>query len=782
MTKDEREEFEFDELKIKWGFKNRKNFEDHIEKLKKKTDLNGKKLLEFFKDKEFFSDQDGEKSYCIIDNDSEIFKAYDILRPFIPFLPDLEFAIIWYTLNRFNNTIYGHFWWGYNYWKEQLDDEDEQLPEDFLSLFDFDDDEIETAYPGEWFENWAEAHKAETKNWLAKNATTKYDGRYDLEDKEIWRDFARAFPQAWKEFANYVYLNCEQESFDDDDNDDDDDNGDDSDDDEINSEKAALEFMRENPDDFEQIPEQWRTREVCLMSIASYGSICELIPEELQSEEFFLEAVKVNANGKALKYIPVDFLTPKVCNTAVQLYPHALDSNDLNNIGCELFEHGAYDTAIFLLDRAIKLDSENQLAWDSRGECYFGKGNFEKAVMDFKKAVEIDPNRQLFKDNLAKAEAAMKGAIPPTPASAPTTKPTPKATATTPKFPENKSNKTFLDELLGDDAKYVSKESCMAEVKNDRYALNYVPLKFKTREVCLLAVQSHGSALVYVPENVKTAEICLAAVKKDGSALKDVPDKLKTAELCLAAVQNWGRALEFVPDKLKTKELCVAAVGQKNTAIQFVPQHIKDAVQAALKSGAAPAAEAPKKGSNAAFLTELLCTSESDALEMVKEDGNDLKDIPEKFKTKAVCLAAIKTSFLGSALEYIPDNLKTEEFYTEAVMQEGLALQYVPDNFRTLKVCIEAVKLGKTRAFNHVPRNLKAAVKTAIESGAAPQPAAKGSAQEQGRFCTSCGKTLPKPGVKFCPFCGESQVFVCPKCGKQPVEGAKFCAECGTKF
>ena len=46
--------------------------------------------------------------------------------------------------------------------------------------------------------------------------------------------------------------------------------------------------------------------------------------------------------------------------------------------------------------------------------------------------------------------------------------------------------------------------------------------------------------------------------------------------------------------------------------------------------------------------------------------------------------------------------------------------------------------------------------------------------------CPECGKTVQKG--KFCPECGHKLAAVCPNCGKEVPDGAKFCLECGTKL
>ena len=46
--------------------------------------------------------------------------------------------------------------------------------------------------------------------------------------------------------------------------------------------------------------------------------------------------------------------------------------------------------------------------------------------------------------------------------------------------------------------------------------------------------------------------------------------------------------------------------------------------------------------------------------------------------------------------------------------------------------------------------------------------------------CKNCGTEFEE-GV-FCPECGTSQIFTCPKCAKEINENSKFCPECGEKI
>ena len=55
------------------------------------------------------------------------------------------------------------------------------------------------------------------------------------------------------------------------------------------------------------------------------------------------------------------------------------------------------------------------------------------------------------------------------------------------------------------------------------------------------------SRLQDMPAEERTPEACLEAVREDGWALEFVPQTLRTPDLCLEAVKSDGDALRFVP-------------------------------------------------------------------------------------------------------------------------------------------------------------------------------------------------------------------------------------------
>jgi hypothetical protein len=255
-------------------------------------------------------------------------------------------------------------------------------------------------------------------------------------------------------------------------------------------------------------------------------------------------------------------------------------------------------------------------------------------------------------------------------------------------------------------------ELCLAAVRQNGWALQWVPEELRTNgpgavELCLTAVRQDGAALEFVPEDMKTgthgAELCLTAVRQSGWALKFVPENMKTngpaaRELCLEAVKNYGGAqddsspLDYVPEAAKTAELCLEAARQDGRSLEFVPEALKTNGQAAFE----------------------LC------LTAVKQNGWALQFVPEDVRTNGpgafeLCLEAVKQS--GAALEYVPEALKADEpafieLCHAAVRQDGWAIGYVPEAMRmqeppAVKLWIAAAKHNWRFFLDYVPEAVK---------------------------------------------------------------------------
>ncbi len=65
---------------------------------------------------------------------------------------------------------------------------------------------------------------------------------------------------------------------------------------------------------------------------------------------------------------------------------------NLNNIGVVYAAKKDYDTAIRDYNKAIELDPNYAAAFCNRGIAYYNKKNYDTAIRDYDKAIEIDPN------------------------------------------------------------------------------------------------------------------------------------------------------------------------------------------------------------------------------------------------------------------------------------------------------------------------------------------------------------------------------------------------------
>ena len=67
------------------------------------------------------------------------------------------------------------------------------------------------------------------------------------------------------------------------------------------------------------------------------------------------------------------------------------DARDLSNRAVELAEFGQYDEALELVNKGIKLDSNNANSWYNKGIILFKMGRYQDALNSFAQAADIDP-------------------------------------------------------------------------------------------------------------------------------------------------------------------------------------------------------------------------------------------------------------------------------------------------------------------------------------------------------------------------------------------------------
>ncbi len=67
------------------------------------------------------------------------------------------------------------------------------------------------------------------------------------------------------------------------------------------------------------------------------------------------------------------------------------DAKFYNNRGAAYGEKGEYDQAISDLNKAIEINPRYNKAYNNRGVVYRRKGQYDRAISDFNKAIEINP-------------------------------------------------------------------------------------------------------------------------------------------------------------------------------------------------------------------------------------------------------------------------------------------------------------------------------------------------------------------------------------------------------
>ena len=70
----------------------------------------------------------------------------------------------------------------------------------------------------------------------------------------------------------------------------------------------------------------------------------------------------------------------------------ALEEQQYIDAGKAEYNRGNYDAAIYLFNKAIDSDPDNEYLYNDRGLCYLALGEIDTAILDFSKAIELEPD------------------------------------------------------------------------------------------------------------------------------------------------------------------------------------------------------------------------------------------------------------------------------------------------------------------------------------------------------------------------------------------------------
>lgn len=450
----------------------------------------------------------------------------------------------------------------------------------------------------------------------------------------------------------------------------------------------ALALINEGFNVLQYIPEPLRDFDICKQAVLKNPAELANVPTDILKANNFLSEIVIQ-NGYALKYIPKELVTMPLCEAAVK-----------NNSTSSSLEW------VPVPFRTAKLC---QVYLQNKDNIYY----ILSKIKNFKEnsALSADEYKALALEVV----------------------------------------KTFGYLLKDVDIEMRDSELCYAAIRQSAHALEYVPVSQRTFDLCNEAIQKdtwNGQVIEHLknfrqttllsPDQYKT--ICMFFIKKSGFNLKYVDEDMRDADLCLEAVKESGRAIEFVPKAICTYSICYEAITKSPSAAAVVLNHIKDFAQfsalseleykqlclEAVKNYGLALKEMDEKyidfevASNAVRkdvdaiqyvpdpLRSKMLSDYDFCVEMVKTNPQALRYISPDFRQKMLtadfALSIVKKN--GLALEFIPDPIRNETIYSEAVNQNGLALNFVPIELRTEALCLAAID-SNTAAIQFFPEKLR---------------------------------------------------------------------------
>lgn len=232
----------------------------------------------------------------------------------------------------------------------------------------------------------------------------------------------------------------------------------------------------------------------------------------------------------------------------------------------------------------------------------------------------------------------------------------------------------------------ITNEMAMYAVKQDAVNLHYVPENMRTHAMYLEAVQQDGMALYNVPEKERTKEIIENAIDSNYHSFRLLSDEMKTTEMCMRALDNHPFAIQYFPPDKLTREACMKAIEEAKypRILLFVPY--PDIHNKVLEE------RCHDYSSTLDFLKNMNpdYMQQSTANRIFEKQPELFYNIPDKFKTKELCEAALRKD--GYYLKLIPDEKKTVELCKMAIENSPYAIPYILDEMKGEKQYLQMVK------------------------------------------------------------------------------------------
>lgn len=291
---------------------------------------------------------------------------------------------------------------------------------------------------------------------------------------------------------------------------------------------------------------QWE--DVCEFAVEAYPEILKKIPEKFQTLAVQIKAVE--ADGTAIRYVPVDQRTPDLCEIAfhqspwsmeffpeccitpqmceeavresqylIQYVPDNLKTPEICRISCDL-----YYIPSELIDKSMALDAVR------------GKGELRPQFLSY-----VPIEMRDFDVCLAAVET-------------------------------NGYNLSFVPvELMSETLIWAAMEQTSA-------AFSCIPDKLKTPELCLFAVKRYPLNFKHVPKEKMTEEICLIALldRMDKISFAEIPKECITYALCLAYIKEKPYYINRIPEQFLTEEILLISLKKYDDAVEYIPESLRE--------------------------------------------------------------------------------------------------------------------------------------------------------------------------------------------------------------
>lgn len=231
-----------------------------------------------------------------------------------------------------------------------------------------------------------------------------------------------------------------------------------------------------------------------------------------------------------------------------------------------------------------------------------------------------------------------------------------------------------------------------------------VPREYRTMDMCnkLLLLDPSFSPFELIPIQFRNSIMYKKMIvnANDIEVIKDIPLENINQELCNMLFDKFGVvAFDLIPDQFKTGDMCDSVSRNTDDWTVFfkMPKRLLNQeicnnifFRSLVKGEAVICFEN--------IPLEYRSTSMCKRIIENSNDSDVLRLIPREQLTKIICdMALIKYS--EESLEYIPDELKTKEFYISLLDRDFLKyVRYIPSKYYDLEVCsIIALKLKKLK-------------------------------------------------------------------------------------